>query len=80
MALDATRLSADILTRLTTDPGNGFSSPLAPPQVAMLKAWTDAIAAAVIAEIKANAQVNVESVSGVAPGPGASGPGTGTVV
>jgi hypothetical protein len=45
----------------------------------MVRAWTDAIAAAVIAELKANAVVAVPSVSGVTPGAGVSGPGTGTV-
>jgi hypothetical protein len=79
MALDPTRLSTTIFGTLTADPRSGFSNPLSPAQQAMVRAWTDAIAAAVIAELKANAVVSVQSVGGVTPGAGVSGPGTGTV-
>lgn len=79
MALDPTRLSTAILGKLTGDPRNGFSDPLSPAQEGMLRAWTDAIAAAVVEEIRANAVVAVQSVTGVTPGGGVSGPGTGTV-
>lgn len=39
----------------------------------------DAIGAAIVSFIQANAVVTVASVSGVTTGPGVSGPGTGTV-
>lgn len=79
MALLESRLSASILAKLVADPRAGFSDPLSPSQQAMLKAWTDAIAAAVIEEVRANGIVTIPSVSGVTPGAGVSGPGTGTV-
>lgn len=79
MALDPIRLSEGIYDRLTGDPKNGFSNPLAPVQQDMIRAWCNAIAAAVIAEITTNATVVVTSVGGVTPGSGVSGPGTGTV-
>lgn len=80
MALNATRLSAAILAAVTADPLNGFSSPLSVTQTAMIKAWTDAIATAVIAEFTgfAAVAVTVASVTGVTVGVGVSGPGSGS--
>lgn len=79
MGLSASRLSADIISRWKADPAAGFSSPMSPAQEALLKAMTDAIAAAVVAELQGHAQVNVTSVSGVTAGTDSSGSGTGTV-
>lgn len=47
---------------------------------ALREAVFRAIGAAVVAHVVANAQVIVVSVSGVTPGGGVSGPGTGTVI
>lgn len=69
MALDATTLAADAYTRLTSDPRNGYCSPLSPAQQDMVRAFCEAIAEAVVDHIVANAVVTV-------PGPGVSGPGT----
>jgi hypothetical protein len=81
--LDSTVLSADILARWRADPACGLSSPLTAAQEAMLKAQTDAIAAAVVAHLQAAAVVSgfvtVKSVSGVTTGPGISGPGVGSL-
>lgn len=80
MALAAPRLSAAIFKKLTDDSRNGFSAELTPAQKDMIRAWCDAIAAAVVEEITTNATVAVAvtSVSGVTPGSSPSGPGTGT--
>lgn len=79
MALDSGRLSSAIFATLTGDAGNGFSAPMSAEQEGMVRAWADAIAEAVVAEVTAHAEVVVQSVTGVTPGTGASGPGTGTV-
>lgn len=44
-----------------------------------LDQFAQAIADAVVTHITTSALVTVPSVSGVTPGPGASGPGTGTI-
>lgn len=44
-----------------------------------MQALADAIAQAVVEHVKANAVVNVASVSGVTAGGAVSGPGTGTI-
>lgn len=41
--------------------------------------FSKALAAAIIDYFESKAKVNVSSVSGVTPGPGVSGPGTGTI-
>jgi len=79
MALSASRLSDSILAKMKADARSGFSDPLTESQEGMLRTWTDAIAAAVVEELQANAVVTVSSVGGVTPGAGVSGPGTGTV-
>lgn len=79
MALSSSRLSTAIYNALTGDGRNGFSSPLSATQQDMLRAWCDAIASSVVSEITSFASVTVTSVSGVTPGGGVSGPGTGTV-
>lgn len=78
MALTAAGLSAAIKAELDArapaeDAEGGASGS------AWRKEFADALAAAIVDHIKANAQVTVTSVSGVTPGGGASGPGTGTI-
>lgn len=84
MALNAALLSADIAARWERDPRARFTTPQHPKitdlQEASIKALTDAIAQAVIAHFIANGQINVTSVTGVYPGIGVSGPGTGTIL
>lgn len=80
MALNAARLSTAIFNKLLADPRSGFSNPLTETQKDMLRAWCDAIAQAMVEELTTHAAVNVTSVSGVAPGSGTSGPGTGTII
>jgi hypothetical protein len=79
MALNATRLSTAMFAALTGDGRNGFTSPMSSTQQDMIRAWCDAIATTVVAEITGHAAVTVTSVTGVTAGPGVSGPGTGTV-
>lgn len=80
MALSSSRVSAAVFAALTADPRAGFSSPMSPAQQDMVRAWCDAICAALVAELTAfgTVTVTVASVSGVTTGPGVSGPGTGT--
>jgi hypothetical protein len=52
---------------------------LSEPQKQNVTLVWQTICAEIVAHIQANAQVAVASVSGVTPGGGASGPGTGTV-
>ena len=55
-----------------------YTPPDAGAEAAGLATWT-AFADALILHLVANSTVLVASVSGVTPGPGASGPGTGTI-
>ncbi len=77
MALSATRLATAIKTALTAE---GFTFGVG----AMNTKFVDALASAIVTEIETNAVVsgpiNVASVSGITPGTGVSGPGTGTLV
>jgi hypothetical protein len=80
MALSASRVSEIALSTLLADSRAGFSNPMTPAQQAMVRAWVEAICAAILQEITAfgTVTVTVVSVSGVTTGPGVSGPGTGT--
>lgn len=73
MAITKAGLSAAILAAREAEFG-------APDDADIAQKDADAIADAVVTYLKANALVNVTvaSVSGVTPGPGASGPGSGT--
>lgn len=79
MALNSTRLATAIYSALTGDSRNGFSSPLSATQQDMIHALCEAFASSIVTEFTTNAVVSVASVSAVTPGPGASGPGTGTL-
>lgn len=71
MALDAAGLAAEISAQQGAAPSA--------EGVAIQEAANLALATAIVNYFKANAQVVVTSVSGVTPGGGASGPGTGTL-
>lgn len=65
-------LAAAIKTEVEAE----FGTPADP---VLAQKYHDAIARAVVNYIKANATVIIASVTGVTPGGGVSGPGTGTV-
>lgn len=75
MALSAAALSSAMKTQLDA----AFGAPAHAGGAADRQALCDAIAEAVVEHLIANAIVNVTSVSGVTPGGGVSGPGTGTI-
>lgn len=72
MPLNATALAGDIEGAITGYAGAGNTT-------AQVSNLAQAIATAVVNHIKANAVVNVASVSGVTAGGAVSGPGTGTI-
>lgn len=72
MALTHSSLSARIVSEMKNQFGN-------PEDESQLEKFASAIAKAVVDEFKQNAVIQVNSVSGVTPGSGVSGPGTGLV-
>jgi len=72
MPLTQASLSTKIQTEIIIELG-------AADDAAQLKKVADAIAKAVVDEIKQNAVITVISVTGVTTGPGVSGSGTGTI-
>lgn len=50
-----------------------------PANAAQLEKFCTGIATGIVTYIQANAEVIVTEVTGVTPGPGVSGPGTGTI-
>lgn len=72
MALTQASLSSKIQAELVSKFGTAEDA-------AQLAKFADAVAKAVVDEIKINAVIAVTSVSGVTTGAGTSGPGTGTI-
>jgi hypothetical protein len=71
VALSASVLSGLIRTKVEARTGHEMRD-------AAVEVW-DAVAEAIVEHIQASAVVTVASVSGVTPGSGVSGPGTGTI-
>jgi hypothetical protein len=72
MALNVGLLANELQSAIEGNTGN--------PMPAIARDVWDAVAEVIVEHIRNNAQVVVASVSGVTPGGGASGPGTGTIL
>ncbi len=76
MPLDKDRLGDKIADALIAEDGLQLNA----ADEATMRVKMKIIADEVIKEFKANGLVTITSVSGVTPGPGVSGPGTGSIV